>query len=96
MISVSYLAAAEREFVEAARWYEDRAGLGDDFIAEHDAALLHVRKSPLSPATLDGVHRVARLRRYPYSLIYRIEDDTIFVVAVAHQSRRPGYWRRRG
>jgi plasmid stabilization system protein ParE len=40
------------------------------------------------------------LRRYvvkkcPYVLLYRAEGDTVLIVAVAHQSRRPGYWLKR-
>jgi hypothetical protein len=33
---------------------------------------------------------------FPYGLLYRAEPERIFVVAVAHVHRRPGYWRRRG
>ena len=35
------------------------------------------------------------VRRFPYGLVYRVEPDAIFIVAVAHLRRRPGYWRRR-
>ena len=35
------------------------------------------------------------LRRYPYSIHYRVEPDLIRILAVAHQSRRPGYWKKR-
>jgi plasmid stabilization system protein ParE len=41
-----------------------------------------------------GVRR-ALLRGFPYSLIYSIESDRVFVLAVMHQKRRPGYWRDR-
>ena len=36
------------------------------------------------------------LRRYPYSIHYRVEPDLIRVMAVAHQRRLPGYWAKRG
>jgi hypothetical protein len=35
------------------------------------------------------------LGRYPYSLVYRIEAATLTVLALMHQSRKPGYWSRR-
>jgi hypothetical protein len=35
------------------------------------------------------------LRRYPYSIVYRVVDDTVVVAAVAHARRRFGYWKRR-
>jgi len=33
--------------------------------------------------------------RFFFSLVHRVRDDTIEVVAVAHQRRHPGYWKRR-
>ena len=36
--------------------------------------------------------RMLALHSFPYSLIYRIQGDEIRVIAVAHHSRRPGYW----
>jgi toxin ParE1/3/4 len=35
------------------------------------------------------------LKKFPFSVIYRPEPDGIVIFAVAHQSRRPGYWRGR-
>jgi len=32
------------------------------------------------------------LRKFRYSLIYSIEQDSLLILAVAHQSRRPGFW----
>jgi len=40
--------------------------------------------------------RVLPLGRYPYSLVYRVEASTLTVLALMHQSRKPGYWTRRG
>lgn len=33
------------------------------------------------------------VRRFPYNIIYRVVDDKLVVHAIAHQRRRPGYWR---
>jgi plasmid stabilization system protein ParE len=35
------------------------------------------------------------LRRFPYSILYTVEDDTVVIIAIAHQGRRPEYWSRR-
>jgi toxin ParE1/3/4 len=35
------------------------------------------------------------VRRFPYSIIYRVVNDELVVHAIAHQRRRPGYWRDR-
>jgi toxin ParE1/3/4 len=36
--------------------------------------------------------RTLTLHSFPYSLIYRLQSEAIRVIAVAHHSRRPGYW----
>jgi hypothetical protein len=43
-----------------------------------------------------GTARRVLVRRFPYFVIYREWSDRLEIVAVAHQSRRPGYWRSRG
>lgn len=35
------------------------------------------------------------LRRFPYFVVYRERSEDIHVIAVAHTSRKPGYWRHR-
>jgi len=35
------------------------------------------------------------MRRFPYSIVYRVETEKVFVLAVAHLRRRPLYWRDR-
>jgi hypothetical protein len=41
-----------------------------------------------------GVHRYV-MRDFPYSIPYLVETDVVYIVAFAHQRRRPGYWVRR-
>jgi toxin ParE1/3/4 len=93
--------AAAEEAVEAAAWYESqRPGLGADFQQAIDAALDLLEEAilPLSPVTGIAGRRGAKrlhLRRFPYDIVVREIGDEIIVVAFAHQSRRPGYWRNR-
>ena len=35
------------------------------------------------------------LPNFPFSIVYRVQQDAVEVVAVAHHRRRPGYWRGR-
>lgn len=42
-----------------------------------------------------GQARKLPMGRFPYTLVYRIEGEVIHVVALMHQSRKPGYWGRR-
>lgn len=84
---------AEAELREALDYYAgQRAGLDGELRREFEAALQRVRESPLLHATEDddGV-RYCPLRWFPYNLVYVDREDCIWVVAVAHQRRRPRY-----
>jgi plasmid stabilization system protein ParE len=77
-------------------FYESRrVGLGKSFVAEVERTIALIRLHPDM-----GVPGPLRQRRmpllgFPYSLVYRHEPESIWILAVAHQSRRPGYWRHR-
>jgi hypothetical protein len=47
------------------------------------------------PMGRHGVRRLV-LRRFPYSIVFIPRDSAITILAFAHHSRRPGYWRSRG
>ena len=81
---------------EAALFYEAaKTGLGDAFLDDIQHAIDTVRERPqLGVAVARGFRR-ALLRRFPFSIVYAIDDSKIIVVAVAHQRRRPYYWKGR-
>lgn len=87
---------AAQEAHEAQAYYDGvRAGLGDDFQTELEAALAGIKANPNLYAIASGSIRLCPLNRFPYSLYYEELDDRIWIAAVAHQRRRPGYWARR-
>src|SRR5258708_3431342 len=87
---------AAEEIEETAAWYGKRSGIARaEFLLEIDRALDAVLEAPLRwPSNVDGTKRYV-CRTFPYTLIYFVEDDIVFVVAVAHQKRKPRYWRDR-
>jgi toxin ParE1/3/4 len=90
-------ADAEAELREAIAHYEARkAGLGRGFRREIEVALGRIAADPLRFAEyrIKGV-RECPVKRFPCALYYRELPDSIWVAAVAHQKRRPGYWSRR-
>ena len=96
MIGYRYLLPAEEELIEAGQFYEsEAAGLGTEFLDEVQRAIDVLREYPQSGRPIGRNVRRALLIRFPFSLIYADEPDVILVIAVAHQRRRPGYWRRR-
>lgn len=74
-------------------WYEEREpGLGRDFAVAVFETLDQTRRFPLVPRRYDHV-RKAQLERFnEYGIVYTVVGDTIWILAVAHAKRRPGYW----
>lgn len=93
---VKLLPEAETEVVESERWYAQRSpSAAVALVAElGDALDLIARTAETWPRYRRRTRRFV-LRRFPFSVVYRIEDDVVYVVAVAHAKRRPEYWRRR-
>lgn len=91
-----FLASAREEFLTAASHYEAAAaGLGQDFITAVERAVARIATFPEHGSQyLLGTRRIV-LRRFPFSVVYISEVERVLIVAVAHHSRRPGYWRTR-
>jgi plasmid stabilization system protein ParE len=88
--------AARAEIIEAANWYAANAPvLAARFTGEVDAVVERIADNPLQfPVALKDVRR-AKLRRFPYTLFFRVVDETVFVVACFHASRDPQRWQGR-
>ncbi len=88
---------AAREYRSARKWYADRtAEAADNFRIAVDRAVSRISSQSESLPKLGPVYRFARVRRFPYVLIFRERSpESVMVMAVAHTSRRPGYWRGR-
>ncbi|MFB6372821.1 MAG: type II toxin-antitoxin system RelE/ParE family toxin, partial [Bradymonadaceae bacterium] len=71
------------------------AGLGDDLVDEVERSLETLRHSPRIGTPLTGETRRFSLRRFPFHLVYTIDADVLVIVALAHQRRKPGYWKDR-
>ncbi|HEX6098752.1 MAG TPA: type II toxin-antitoxin system RelE/ParE family toxin [Thermoanaerobaculia bacterium] len=96
MKAVRFHPEADQELAEAREWYEARSGVAAQACAlEVDNAVGRILEAPLTyPIGRRGERRIV-LDRFPYTILYRVREDHVFVTAVAHQSRRPGYWRHR-
>lgn len=92
-MKVALLPPAQLELDEAFAWYESQVvGLGYGFLDEFNRA---VRLAATFPALYQQINpgiRRCLLNRFPYGLIYGVDDEMIVIVAVAHIKRRPNYW----
>ncbi len=92
---------AQDEFDAHTDWYEARgAGLGDRFEAAVDDLVDVIFEWPESGAVWPGwgsipVVRSRRVDGFPYRLVYLVHTNELVIIALAHQKRKPGYWRDR-
>lgn len=90
--ALEYLDEAIEEAEAAARWYAERSRIAAAVFADEiNAAIASIERTPEAWPSHDHGTRHYLLRRYPFSVMYRIEPTRILVVAVAHGHRRPGY-----
>lgn len=95
-MTIEFDPAARDEIREAHRWYADR----DLRVAQRfvDAALRDAAEWPLagSPWLDDSRFRMVGVRGFWYRLAHEVTEDGLWVLACAHERRRPGYWTDRG
>jgi toxin ParE1/3/4 len=87
---------ALEEFDEAAHHYaQQQAGLDLRFIVCVENAVEVILEDPLRWRPFNEDVRRCLTRVFPYGILYTIESDFVLIVAVAHCSREPGYWKQR-
>lgn len=93
-MKLTFAPRAFDELAGALAWYAERSlDVARSFQREVDGAVALLLVHPLMGAPgARGLRRLP-LRRFPYTLHYRADSQELLVVAVAHQRRRPGYWR---
>ena len=87
---------ALEEYNDAGSYYAQKEpGLDLRFIISVENAIERILEDPLRSRAFDEDVRRCLTRTFPYAILYTVEDDFILIVAVAHLSREPGYWKRR-
>jgi len=92
---VTFHPQARDELRHAVKYYDEEArGLGRQLVNEIRRVVTRIADLPKSGSPMGSRRRVV-LRRFPFTLVYREQADTLQVLALAHHRRRPGYWRHR-
>jgi plasmid stabilization system protein ParE len=92
---------AEAEIRETARRYgAERGELGADFFEKLEDCIRHVLADPTRfPVDQYSPRRTAVrfsiLKRFPYKVLFLVEDDLVRVISVSHFRRHPRHWRGR-
>lgn len=96
MTCIVYQPDAEAEVIAAAEWYDkQQPGLGSRFLDEVEAGLMRIERSPEAFGIVVRNIRQHALHHFPYAIVYRVDPDRIYVIAVMHLHRKPGYWKHR-
>ncbi len=91
-----FLSAAADELAESLAYYNDISpSLSQSFLRDLDRGIDLLRNFPKTGLIVEHNFRAFPLHRFPFHLIYKIETGEIIFIAVAHQSRRDGYWKGR-
>ena len=97
MMEIAFHPEASADLIAAIAYFNgQREGLGDEFLFEVEEASERIATTPsMFPKSTDQGHRKCFVKRFPYTLHFLAENDMICVMAVAHKSRDPNYWRHR-
>jgi plasmid stabilization system protein ParE len=100
-VKLRILDEAQAELRSAMHYYEaSQQGLGLDLYERVAECMATIEKNPERFPFYEGVRtklgvRRALIDRFPYLIAYKILTDEVLVIAIAHVSQRPAYWRRR-
>jgi plasmid stabilization system protein ParE len=85
------------DLADAREFYREQAGakLAASFINEFERIAQVLLTYPWFGTTEASDIRKQPMRRFPYTVVYRPLVGEIRVLAVAHQSRKPRFWRGR-
>ena len=96
MIAARFVLYAEGELDEAIDFYEmAQPGFGRTFAGAVQRTVDRIRSFPEFGKSLGGSVRTTAVPHFPFSVVYRVDRAEVVVLAIAHQRRRPGYWRNR-
>jgi plasmid stabilization system protein ParE len=93
MAEVIVTSPAEGEYADNLRWYLARSvRAAEQFEAEFDRSIQLIEAEPSRYPRCDDRHRYFLMRKFPFQVIYRHENDHVIVISVAHTSREPRFW----
>lgn len=95
-MTFAFSKVAEAELFDAVEYYEQQqAGLGIRFFEEIYATIDRICKHPDAWENMDLKTRRCLANKFPYGVLYRIEEDSVWIMAVMNLGRNPDYWKHR-
>ena len=95
-LAVEFHPDAQEDLYWAMDWYNaERAGLGNVFVAAVERTAQMAANAPLLGSFVGKELRRVLVPAFPFAIVYAVEPQTLWIIAVAHFRRRPTYWRDR-
>jgi toxin ParE1/3/4 len=94
---IRFTEEAEKDLTEAASWFADEIGieLANRFIDSVEATTQKIAENPVQFAVVYKTYRQCVIRTFSYVVTYRINNQSIEILAITHGSRNPGVWKQR-
>lgn len=93
---VRTLPDADADIRNALDWFQQERGIKirNNFFKDYLQTKAKLHKYPFLYSPFFEDLRKFRFSKFPYKIIYRVQDETILIVAVAHDARSD-YWKER-
>ena len=92
----SFHPEAKFELNQATEFYQLKdSNLGLEFLEEVFGSISRIIEFPQAFPNFSKNTRKCLINRFPFAVIYQIRQKEIFIVAITHLSRKPGYWKER-
>jgi toxin ParE1/3/4 len=90
---IKFTEAAEKEYLEAIEYYNrQRPGLGYEFSVEIDSGMKYIERFDSAWQLLAKDIRRYLIKRFPYGIIYSIQNESIIVLSIMNLHREPKNW----
>lgn len=89
----SFHPSARIELIDAIEYYNEiQNNLGIEFGREVHLTIHRILRYSIAWPLISTNIRRCLCNRFPYGILYSIVNDEIFIIAVMHMMRKPGYW----
>lgn len=93
MFRIDLLPGAHTDFNQAFDWYASRSNsVAVRFTDAINNGFDEIAHDPERFTRIDERHYERLIKRFPFRIIYRIVEQHLVIVAIAHAKRNPGYW----
>ena len=87
---------AKKELFNIEIWYlEKNVNVHKKFVIAFFEMMDVLKRNPKIFAKVYNNKRKANLKKFPYSIVFFIEENKIFIISIFHHSRNPLIWEKR-